>query len=175
MVALPNLERVQGNGARVPLGDRSVAATVAVDTFEHIPAGERSAVVEEMLRVTAPGGRLVIIGPTGSAAADGDRWLLRTLRRNGPEPSWARWLHEHVENGLPTAEEMRALLESPRVVRVRSAGYLNLWFWRAMHLAALRGPRLGPAHAPVWGPFARLARRYRRGPFYRWMFVADLR
>ena len=70
---------------------------------------------------------------------------------------------------------MRALLESPRVVRVRSAGYLNLWFWRAMHLAALRGPRLGPAHAPVWGPFARLARRYRRGPFYRWMFVADLR
>ena len=87
VVALPNLERVQGNGARVPLGDRSVAATVAVDTFEHIPAGERSAVVEEMLRVTAPGGRLVIIGPTGSAAADGDRWLLRTLRRNGPEPS----------------------------------------------------------------------------------------
>jgi SAM-dependent methyltransferase len=174
LAAMPNLERVVGDGAHVPLPDRSVIATVAVDTFEHIPPSSRAVVVDEMTRITAPGGRLVIIGPTGARAADGDRWLLATLRRHGPEPTWAEWLDEHVENGLPTIEEMRSLLRSPRVTRVRTAGYLNVWLWRAMHLAAMKGPRLGPAHVPVWAPFARLARRYRRGPYYRWMFVADL-
>ena len=175
LIALPNLQRVIGDGTHVPLADRSVIAAVAVDTFEHIPRPLRPVVVSEMTRITAPGGRLIIIGPTGPPAAEADRWLLAALRRRGPEPPWAEWLDEHLDNGLPTLEEMHSLLESPRVMRIRSAGYLNLWFWRAMHLGAMSGPRLGPAHAPTWGVFARAARRYQRGPFYRWMFVADLR
>jgi SAM-dependent methyltransferase len=174
LVALPNLQRVVGDGARIPLAEGSVIAAVAVDTFEHIPPAQRRAVVSEMERVTAPGGRLVIMGPTGPRAAEGDRWLLDTLKRRNPAPPWAVWLEEHLENGLPTLSEMQELLDSPRVVRVRSRGYLNLWLWRTMHLGALKGSRLGAAHGPVWGAFARVARRYARGPFYRWMFVADL-
>ena len=174
LVALPNLTRVIGNGARVPLEDESVSAVVAVDTFEHIPSHVRASVVTEMIRVTERGGRVIIIGPTGPGAAEADRWLLRTLRNRGPAPYWAVWLEEHVEMGVPSVDEMRSLLDNPRVSRVRSAGYLNLTFWRVMHLAAMSGLRLGPAHAPVWGSFARVARRFRRAPFYRWMFVADL-
>jgi SAM-dependent methyltransferase len=173
-VPLANLRRVAGDGARVPLADRSVAAAVAVDTFEHIPRADRQTVIDEMLRVTAVGGRVIVIGPTGPAAARGDAWLLDALRRRGPEPPWASWLEEHLELGVPTRDEMSTLLARPRVRCVTSAGYLNLELWRLMHLAAMRGPRLGPAHAPVWGTVARFARRYRRGPFYRWMFVAEV-
>lgn len=171
---LPNLRRLVGDGAHVPLADQSVAAAVAVDTFEHIPPAARPAVVAEMIRITAPGGRVIIIGPTGPEAAAGDRWLLERLREGGGEPPWAVWLEEHLEHGLPSIAELYRLLDQPRVRRVQSAGYLNLELWRAMHLAAMRGPRLGPAHVPLWGSFARLARRYRRGPFYRWLFVADV-
>ena len=174
VIALPNLRRVVGDGAHVPLADGSVAATVAVDTFEHIPSSERARVVAEMIRVTQPGGRIVIIGPTGREAGEADRWLLQSLRNPGPEPPWAAWLEEHMTMGLPTVDEMTALLQGSRVGRLRSAGYLNVSLWRVMHTAAMSGPRLGPAHVPVWGSFARVARRYRRGPFYRWMFVADL-
>jgi SAM-dependent methyltransferase len=174
LTPLPNLERVVGDGADLPLADRSVMAAVAVDTLEHIPHARRPAVVSEMARVTAPNGRIIIMGPTGAAAAQGDRWLLEMLTEQDPEPEWAVWLEEHLSNGLPTLAEMHALLALPRVIRVRSQGYLNLGLWRIMHLAAVRGPRLGPAHSPVWGTFARLARRYARRPFYRWMFVADL-
>lgn len=174
MTALPNLRRVIGDGAHIPLGDESVAATVAVDTFEHIAPGLRRAVVTEMTRVTAPGGRVIIMGPTGPEAAAGDRWLLAALRARHHEPPWAVWLEEHAENGLPAREELYGLLDQPRVTRVQSAGYLNVRFWQLMHVAALAGPRLGPAHVPLWGAFAHLARRYRRGPFYRWLFVADV-
>jgi len=175
LAPLPNLERLVGDGTNVPLADRSVTAAVAVDTFEHIPAAKRRGVVREMERVTAPGGRVIIMGPTGGPAAEGDRWLLETLRAQERPPDWALWLEEHLENGLPTQMEMTSLFDSPRVVRVRSQGYLNLRFWRMMHLAAIKGPRLGPAHVPIWGAFARLARRYADGPFYRWIFIADLR
>src|SRR5204862_4003653 len=51
---LANFERLQGDGAHIPLPDASVAATVAVDTMEHIPGEHRQTVLEEMQRVTAP-------------------------------------------------------------------------------------------------------------------------
>jgi hypothetical protein len=127
-----------------------------------------------MIRITASGGRVIIMGPVGEEAARGDRWLLATFRRRGPVPDWTTWLEEHIANGLPTCSEILNLLESPRVGKVGCAGYLTLRDWRIMHLAAMRGPRLGPAHGLVWGSFARVARRRRQGPFYRWMFVADL-
>src|SRR4051794_33315994 len=59
----PNMTRVHSDGAHLPLGDASVSAAIAVDTFEHIRAADRQAVIDEMKRVTAPGGRVIIIGP----------------------------------------------------------------------------------------------------------------
>jgi SAM-dependent methyltransferase len=173
--ALPNLRRVLGSGSAIPLSDRSVSATVAVDTFEHIPPDERQQVVDEMIRVTRPGGRVVIIGPIGPEAAAGDRWLFDRLSNPGPAPDWSQWLVEHFEMGVPTVGEIAQLLARPRVERVISAGYLNVHLWRMMHSVAMK-PRhhLGRLHGPVWGTFALIARRYRRGPFYRQMFVAYL-
>jgi SAM-dependent methyltransferase len=119
-VHLENLRRVVGDGASIPLDDHAVCAAVAIDTFEHISPAARDGVVAEMIRVTAPGGRLIINGPTGPDAAAGDRWLTDALARRGPLPDWSLWLEEHFENGLPTDEEMAGLLQDERVVSVET-------------------------------------------------------
>jgi SAM-dependent methyltransferase len=171
---LSNLRRVLGDGSAIPLESRSVGAAVAVETFEHIPRAARPAVAAELIRVTRPGGRVIVMGPAGAAAGRADRWLLDHLEGLPRVPEWSIWLSEHMEMGLPTVPELEGLFADRRVARVTSTGYFNVALWRIMHFAALHGPRLGPAHAPLWGMFARLAHRYRRGPFYRWLVVADL-
>jgi SAM-dependent methyltransferase len=174
----PNLTRVQSDGASIPLPDRSASATVAVDTFEHIPPAARQAVVDEMKRVTAPGGRVIIIGPTGPDAAAGDRRVLDRWTARDDGGNIEQWLGEHFENGLPTVQELTGLLGTDRVARVTATGVFPVRHWWTMHRATLgdfpqpRGFHL--IHHLTWGPFGAVARRDRRGPFYRWLVVADL-
>jgi Methyltransferase domain len=180
----PNLERIIGSGAAIPLGDGSVTACVAIDTVEHIPREHRAAVIAEMVRVTASGGRVVIIGPTGAEAADADRRLLNRLHQRGIYGGWTTWLEEHIEFGLPSQQELDGYLRSlPRVRSISVQGALNLRLWWAMHNAAMGLPRVGPLrrvphplplHAHIFSPIAILARQYRRGPAYRYMFVAEI-
>jgi len=185
LTAPANLERVMGSGEAIPLGDGSVAACVAIDTIEHIPREHRDAVLAEMVRVTAGGGRVVIIGPTGSEAAAADSRLLDRLHGRGIYGGWTTWLEEHIEFGLPSQEELdRCLRSLPRVSAVTERGALNMKLWWAMHNAAMGLPKVGPLrlvphplplHAHIFSPLAILARQYRRGPFYRYMFVAEIR
>lgn len=185
VIAPDNLQRVVGSGEAIPLADRSVTACVAIDTVEHIPVEHRSRVLAEMVRVTSNGGRVIIIGPSGPAAAAADRRLLDLLHRRGVYGGWTTWLEEHIEFGLPSLHELDGYLRIvPRVERVTVRGELNLKLWWLMHRAALGlPPRVGPLrfvphptllHAHLWAPLAILARQYRRGPFYRYMFVADI-
>jgi SAM-dependent methyltransferase len=177
-LAPPNLRRLEGHGADLPLPDASVSAAVAVDTLEHIPRAERAAVVAEMLRVTAPGGRVVLMGPTGPEAAAGDAYLLERHRERGAEEGPVVWLTEHVECGLPTVDELVGLLAQGRTRRITAKGVFNLRMWRVMHRAALadypqpRGAHL--VHHLTWAPFGAAARRLQRGPYYRWLVVAEL-
>jgi SAM-dependent methyltransferase len=174
----PNLRRLEGDGANLPLRDASVAAAVAVDTLEHIPRAERPAVIAEMLRVTAPGGRVILMGPAGPDAAEGDAYLLARHRERGAEEGPVVWLSEHLEHGLPTVDELVGLLAQGRTTRITAKGVFNLAMWRVMHRAALadypqpRGAHL--VHHLAWAPFGALARRLRRGPYYRWLVVAEL-
>jgi SAM-dependent methyltransferase len=177
-----NLTRVDGRGEAIPLDDAAVAACVAIDTLEHVPATMRAAVIAEMVRVTKPGGVVVLMGPAGAEAALADRRLLDTLHRRGTFGGWTVWLEEHLEFGLPTVEDLETYLTAnQRVNDVDVRGELNLRLWWAMHRAAMGVPRRGPlrriphptpVHAYVWTPLAVAARSYRRGPFYRYMLVA---
>jgi SAM-dependent methyltransferase len=175
----PNLTRLQGDGAHLPLADRSAGAAVAVDTMEHIAPTARRAVVDEMLRVTAPGGRVILMGPTGPDAAAGDRFVHTRLCSLGVGGEVIGWLEEHFENGLPTVEELKMLLSHERVERLTVRGYFNLRLWRVMHRAAMgdlpRPPREDLIHHLLWAPFAALARRLHRPPCYRCLVVAQLR
>jgi SAM-dependent methyltransferase len=175
----PNLRRLDGDGSHLPLDDRTAAAAVAVDTMEHVPPSARRAVVEEMVRVTAPEGRVIIMGPTGEAAARGDRFVLARLRSLGVGIEVAGWLEEHFENGLPTVEEVVDLLSGDRIERITVRGYFNLRLWRVMHRAAMgdlpRLPREHLIHHLIWAPFGALARRVNRPPCYRSLVVAHLK
>lgn len=174
----PNFERLTGDGASVPLPDGAAACTVAVDTFEHIPPAARGAVVDEMLRVTAGRGRVIIMGPTGADAAKGDRYVLERFRARDPGNLSAVWLGEHFDNGLPTVEELVGYLGHERVARVSVRGVFNLGLWRTMYRALLgdfpqvKGERY--VHHLLWAPYGWLARRLHRGPYYRYLVVADL-
>ena len=176
--APPNLRRVPGDGAHIPLADHSVAAAVAVDTMEHIPSHERPAVLAEMIRVTAPGGRVIIMGPTGPAAAGGDAEMLARYRRDGGNEGPVVWLTEHLELGLPTIEELVEGLSGDRTLVVSVRGVFNLCLWKIMHRALLGDfpePRgFHRVHHLAWTPFAMLARRWSESPFYRYLVVADL-
>jgi SAM-dependent methyltransferase len=170
-----NLRRVVGTGAAIPLEDASVAASVAVDTMEHVMPAERERTLAEMVRVTAPGGRVVVIGPTGTAAAEADRWLLDTFDARGGRPDWTVWLREHDERGVPHLDELTAWLTLPRVSAISVRGVLSIRHWKTMHLAAMGAlPRFGPLDPLVWQPFADFALHDRRGPFYRQLVVADV-
>jgi hypothetical protein len=131
-----------------------------------------------MIRVTAPGGRVIIMGPTGPAAALGDSEMLDRYRRAGIVGGPITWLTEHIECGLPTVEEIVEGLSGSRTREIAVHGIYNLSLWKVMHRAALgefpqpRGFHL--IHHLTWGPFAVLARRWHRAPFYRYMVVADL-
>jgi SAM-dependent methyltransferase len=175
----PNMRRLVGDGANIPLPDDSVCATVAVDTMEHIPREARHAVVTEMLRVTRSGGRVILIGPTGPEAAEGDRRVRdRWIAGDGPTPNLV-WLDEHMAFGLPTVAELVTYVGSARVANVRVRGVFNLQFWWTMHRAAIGDfplkYRTDALHHFLWAPFAAVVRRTRRGPFYRYIVIAELR
>jgi SAM-dependent methyltransferase len=174
----PNMTRIRSEGANLPLDDLSAAAAVAVDTFEHIPRADRQAVVDEMKRVTAPGGRVIIIGPASPEAAEGDRRLLQRWIARDPQNPVVGWLREHVENGLPTVEELVELLGQSRITTVSTTGIFNLRLWWLMHRRAMgdfphpRGSH--HVHHLAWGAVGVVARHWPRGPFYRHMVVAEL-
>ncbi len=173
-----NLRRLRGDGAQLPLDDCSVAAAVMVDTLEHIPPPSRRAVVEEMKRITAPGGRVLIMGPMGVHASEGDRLVLERWRDRGQTKGVVEWLGEHLEHGLPSVEEIIEFLGTQRVKTIRVRGVYNLRLWYTMHRVTLgdfpqpRGWHL--VHHLSWAPFATVARRLRRGPFYRYLITAEL-
>jgi len=173
-----NFTRLPGDGANIPLPDQSVAAAVAVDTFEHIPRDQRSAVVREMKRVVRDGGRLIIIGPVGDAAARFDARVLDRWCARGATDGIVHWLSEHQEMGLPSVEEIVDYVGTDRILSIRTDGVMNVHLWWMMHRALLGDfsrSRLAFAMQSSLTPvFSQIVGRWSRGPHYRQMIVADV-
>lgn len=173
-----NLRRVGGDGSHIPLPDRAVAAAVAVDTLEHMPRDVRAAVVAEMKRVVASGGRLIIIGPIGEEAALADAKVLARWQAQDESSRVVEWLSEHQRFGLPAVDEVVCYVGTERVSKITVTGVFNVELWWLMHRALLGDfshSRLSfLIQLMLTHPFAFLARQWRRGPFYRYLVVADL-
>jgi hypothetical protein len=136
-------------------------------------------VVDEMLRITAPG---------GPRHHHGTHWTRcrgrRTVRAYPPcslgvGDDVIGWLEEHFDNGLPTVDELKVLL-SPRTGRAaHRPRVLQPPALAVMHRAAMgdlpRLPREHLIHHLLWAPFAAVARRLHRPPCYRCLVVAQLR
>jgi Methyltransferase domain len=144
--------RVTGSVLDLPFESGAFDVVLALDLLEHLPGPERTRALGEIARVAR---HTAIVGcPCGDIALRTDRGLAAILkRRNHPIPPW---LDEHLENGFPTGEELRAGLAPAGDVRlIRNTNVIA----RLAVSAAETSPRLNGYLRRV---FARVAPAVRR-------------
>lgn len=136
----PLINRVAGSVLNLPFADRSRRCVVSADMLEHLPAGLRPRAVEELFRVTRD--LLLIAVPAGAASSAQDRALNKAYvsRRKSAYP----YLVEHLEYGLPSPDDIAALVEnalaaSPRPARVSYEPNSNLVVRGALMRIWIRG------------------------------------
>lgn len=110
----------------LPFRDRSLDAVASSDVFEHIPREARPRWAGECRRVARLGQVHTMpcdggAGRFGGAAADREFDAWHRERFGGSE----RYTAEHLGNGLPTEEEIRALFPGARV-----EGFGNTAVWQ---------------------------------------------
>lgn len=122
----PLHQAVRASGLALPFRAASFPAVVGCDVLEHVAPPERESAVAELARVAQS--LLLLTFPSGEAAMRVYRRLQEETGAGAPQ-----WLHEHLANGLPDADEVAGWL--------RSAGWAvtTLWYESAeAHLRLLR-------------------------------------
>jgi O-antigen/teichoic acid export membrane protein len=115
---------VMATATQLPFKNRSFDAVILSDVLEHIPPGDRAAVIEESLRVTRG---IAIFGfPSGAEAQAADRLLAQVYdRRRRERPTW---LQEHLLYDYPT-EELFADLKGEWAVSNFGNASAGFHFW----------------------------------------------
>lgn len=174
--ANPLLEQVEGSATDLPFADGSFDVVLSLEMVEHLPPEAREPAFREMLRVLRPGGRLVATFPAGATAARLDAWLNAAYRRrHGQDHPWAV---EHLDNGLPDAEEVARLVASlASRVRLRRHAWAPGWKLQQLLFSVEWGypwTRAAGIHTtPTAGLLFRLLRGLNRGDCYRAVLVVD--
>jgi SAM-dependent methyltransferase len=177
--ATPYLVRVAGRAQAMPFDDASFDAVVAAEVLEHIPAGDREAALAEMLRVLRPGGRMIVSFPADATARECDTRLNDAYRdRYGTDHPW---VVEHLREGVPATEEMRALLARlagpAATVSVRRHLHRDAWLFQQLVYSARRWFAITlplGLHSRLGTQAVFRALRGRNGePAYRTILVAD--
>jgi SAM-dependent methyltransferase len=116
------LEPVAGSAEALPFPDRSFDAVLSVEMLEHVPPEGRERVLGELFRVVTPGGRLIVTFPADAVGERLDRRLNTAYRARFGEDH--PWLAEHLANGLPSTDEVRATAE--RTVAAAGGGSVTV-------------------------------------------------
>ena len=98
--------RVRADARALPFGDREFDVVVALDLLEHVEPADRHRVCAELARVASR--RLILGCPAGPLAEASDGRLAARLQRRGLQTRG--WLEEHIANGFPAEEDLRAWL-----------------------------------------------------------------
>jgi hypothetical protein len=108
-------------GVELPVDDKSFELVTSLDVLEHIPAADRPTFVAELIR--AARGRVVLCCPLGTPEhQSAEAELLEWYERKTGERH--EWLAEHVENGLPTDDEVRAAFSAPTATLSTEVSFL---------------------------------------------------
>jgi len=102
-----NLNIVNGSILEHPFEKEQFDYTICVDVLEHIKPEERAKAVANMCAITKK--KVIIACPIKNNAERCEAWLAEWyIRSYGRIPSW---LNEHLENGLPSLEEIIDILD----------------------------------------------------------------
>ncbi len=101
------LNYVLGNVKNAPYKDSSYDVVVSSDVYEHIPEKDRLKVLSEMFRISKS---FVILGAPfySEEVEDAEIRACNYYREIAGEPH--PWLKEHIENGLPSKNELESFL-----------------------------------------------------------------
>ena len=77
----PNLIEHPGSVTAIPMPDASFDAVLCLDMLEHVPPADRPQAIAELMRVLAPGGRLLLTLPVRAGRREA-----RPLARRAPMP-----------------------------------------------------------------------------------------
>jgi SAM-dependent methyltransferase len=126
---------VVADATQLPFASYSADAVLCIDTLEHIPKQNRSAILGELLRVLKPMGIAVVSFPSGENAAAVEKAIRAEYMRVTAQH--LRWLEEHAVEGLPGAEEtvqMLAVHNPKRTCRVLPNANTGVWLfvWRIL-------------------------------------------
>ena len=169
-----NLDPVCHSGDKLPFADESYDYVISVDMLEHVPQAKRPEVIAELLRVAKK--RVFLAVPCGPLSEKHDRVLDELyLRTKGERYHFFR---EHVENGLPEREELKACIASSAAALGITAdtlvlGNVNLKI-RTFFMHFWITSRTPKVYAWI-SPFVCILRRYLNyGDCYRQIFIVNI-
>lgn len=121
------LNKIKGTATELPFRKNSYDVSVSVDVLEHLKPQERKTAIEQMLKVTKK--LAIIVVPIGEKSQEQDKELKECWDKIKKEKN--QFLSEHVENGLPTADEILVTIDKcarqlGKKVKVKSYPNLNL-------------------------------------------------
>lgn len=121
------LNKIKGSAAKLPFRRNSYDVIISVDVLEHLKDTDRELAISEMLRAAKK--LAIIVVPISELSQQQDRELKDRWERIFKEPN--QFLREHVENGLPKAEDILVTIDKSarslgKKVKVKSFPNLNL-------------------------------------------------
>jgi len=169
-----NLTPICLSGASLPFSDNSYDYVVSVDMLEHVPESERPNVITELLRVASK--RVFLAVPCGKLAEAHDKALDELYQQVNGERD--RFLQEHVENGLPTKEDLETCFNDAAGklgvrVNIQITGNVSLKVRTFFMRLWITGK---PPKLFNWvSPFICIFKRFlNSGECYRQIFVVDI-
>lgn len=127
--ATQNVLPVLADCTALPFAQDAFAATVCMDTFEHLDEESRAAAVHEIVRVTS--GAMAVGFPSGAESARAEA-RIREYHR-GFCGRTIKWLEEHTANPLPDAASIAQLFSQTcgkeHTVAIRKNANLRMWTW----------------------------------------------
>ncbi len=177
--ATPQGSRIRpilGTATALPFKERSIEIIVSCDMLEHIPRADRPGVLSEMIRVARR--QIIVAVPCGAHARRAEEDVARIYRRKANEGHL--WLQEHLEYGLPEADELESLIRSLALgrgirahIQVRNNTNLKIWKWLfAQYFGA--GPRKARLIRYYFLALLPFLRHVHWGEPYRRIFFVDL-
>ncbi|KKR31915.1 MAG: WsaE [Candidatus Gottesmanbacteria bacterium GW2011_GWC2_39_8] len=184
-----DLIKILGDASDMSFRDNSFDIVICTDVLEHIPRDKREKVITELIRIT---GKALFLGfPSGEAAYQQDKKLSLSYkqflskiddtryreRRSGQEK---KFFEEHLTNGLPDTEEVKAqvykaLQKSGKKAEIKINGNENLnlrrfmmWGWMTNNFL------IDILFRKVFLLFIPLFRIIDREPYYRRMLIIKI-